>query len=348
MLRSIKTPYNRVRMMGVVATTTSSPSASASVGNPDILSISRSAQGQVTIVPRVGGALTPIILGSPGADQGNSNFVGIEASTTKNSYVATAYDTTSTGDDGTLNLICLNYGSPFEARGPLQEITAAFNKPRFLPVRIDGVSATPVVEEGKRQISVVRADVTGDYQVTITKPFAKTPVVLAIPDQATIASCRVTSQSKNTFKIQTFNTTNTLTNAVFNLWVLGQDAPQEVGLLGRNAVQTPNRKTRVLGFFVLNTAGAYSILRNSQDATIEDLGTGNFRITYQKPSVKKPVIVSNGIGAFRCQPVAHTTVTSGGKTFWTKTEFKVTNAAGTVQDQSAGLGIALFDDNFNY
>lgn len=349
MLRPIKNTLNRVRMMGIVATVTSSPSATASVGNPDLTSISRSAQGQATLVPKIGGALTPIILGSAGAATGNSAFVGIESSTTKSSYVATVYDTASTGDDGTFNLICLNYTSAFDGRGSLQEVVSSFNRPRFLPLKFNGVLTTPIVTAGARQASITKIDVAGDYLITLRSGFSKVPAVVVAINGATIAGYRITSQTNKTINVQTFDASGTLTDANFDMWILGQDTAVEVGLYGRNAVMTPNRKCRILGLQVSNNAGAYTISRNDEDATIEDLGTGNFRITYQKPSQREPVIVCNGIGgAFRCQTVAHTSTSVGGKTFFTKSEFKVTNAAGTVQDQSAMVGIALFDDPFNY
>lgn len=105
----------------------------------------------------------------------------------------------------------------------MREIKGTQRLPRFLAFRVTG-TGTAAINEGTTDAALTDNG-TGDYTLTWSKPFARTPVVVALAVTAGI-QIKLHAVSSSAAQIKTFAVDGTTaTDAVFHAMVLGWDSP---------------------------------------------------------------------------------------------------------------------------
>ena len=106
----------------------------------------------------------------------------------------------------------------------LREIKSTQRLPRQLAFKVTGTSTAAINIGGFD--AVLTDNNTGDYTLTFTKPFARTPIVVASCMTATCYA-EVAAASSTAVQILTKSNANVATDAVFNVIVMGYDAADE-------------------------------------------------------------------------------------------------------------------------
>lgn len=106
----------------------------------------------------------------------------------------------------------------------LREIKGSQRLARMLAIKVDGV--TPAILIGKQDVSLTDNG-TGDYTLTLAKPLARAPVVVAT-SQTADAVCEVAAASATAVQILVKDpSTLAAKDAIIHVMILGSDAVDE-------------------------------------------------------------------------------------------------------------------------
>jgi hypothetical protein len=105
----------------------------------------------------------------------------------------------------------------------LRDVKSTQRLPRILGIRVNG-TGTAAIEEGSFDATLVDNG-TGDYTLTLVKPFARKPVIaLACETTDCYAEMVDADNSASVIHVLTKNNADAATDAVFHVIVLGSDA----------------------------------------------------------------------------------------------------------------------------
>lgn len=107
----------------------------------------------------------------------------------------------------------------------LREIKSTQRLPRQLALKVNGVGGSPSITIGQFDATLAKNG-TGDYTLTLAKPFARSPVVVASCQTATCYA-EVAASSSTSVQILTKSNANAATDAVFHVIIQGYDAADE-------------------------------------------------------------------------------------------------------------------------
>jgi ABC-type cobalamin transport system permease subunit len=106
----------------------------------------------------------------------------------------------------------------------LREVKTSQRLPRLLAIKV--VGATPAIAVGQFDATLVK-NATGDYSLTLAKPFARVPVVVAVAETAS-SYCEVAAASASVVQILVKNpSTLAAKDATIHVHVMGFDAADE-------------------------------------------------------------------------------------------------------------------------
>lgn len=109
----------------------------------------------------------------------------------------------------------------------LREVKTSQRLPRLLALEVNGVGGSPAILVGKFDATLADNG-TGDYTLTFAKPFARSPVVVAVAETAA-SYCEVAAASASSVQILVKNpSTLAAKDAVIHVMVMGFDALDEV------------------------------------------------------------------------------------------------------------------------
>ena len=106
----------------------------------------------------------------------------------------------------------------------LREIKATQRLPRQLAFKVTG-TGTVAIAIGQFDGTLVKNG-TGDYTLTFSKPFARSPICVASCQTATCYA-EIAAASSTSVQVLTKSNANAATDAVFHLIVQGYDAADE-------------------------------------------------------------------------------------------------------------------------
>lgn len=106
----------------------------------------------------------------------------------------------------------------------LREVKTSQRLPRLLALKVAG--ATPAISVGGLDATLVK-NATGDYSLTLAKPFARVPVVVAVAETAS-SYCEVAAASATVVQILVKNpSTLAAKDATIHVMVMGFDSADQ-------------------------------------------------------------------------------------------------------------------------
>jgi len=291
MLRTIKTPHLRPRLIAYTGTTAGSAANTISVGAEEGTFTNADNDEELDLALAQPFARAPVVIATPGADLADGVATHLTADPT-----ASAISVTATGSDvGTHHALILGYDSTDAQTygGPLRHMQSVKGTRRMPRIIAGQVSALGAVTIGGNQFSVTDNG-TGDHTIVLTgtggkRAFASTPVVVASPvtaDQGAV--CRVESATTSAINILTFDESDSADDLAFNFIAIGWDTLDEHRLRMGSSIQTQMRRPRILGFHITTQD---TVTTGVGDGTVVDDGTGVFTLTYTDAFKREPIVV---------------------------------------------------------
>lgn len=107
----------------------------------------------------------------------------------------------------------------------LREIKNSQRLPRLHAFRVDGTGTASILA-GSFDASLVDNG-TGDYTLTLLKPFARLPVAVGSAIGATAAVVQLSAVTSSTVRVLCFDAAGAAVDADFHLMVMGYDSSDE-------------------------------------------------------------------------------------------------------------------------
>ena len=291
MLREVRSPCIRPRLVGLRYTTSSSTAAiGTGVGSAKITS---AATGSGVISFTRGFGRRPIVVANASSlDIAAGGYVG----GTTNTY-ATAIgntlvtrNTAATADDGTAHVVILGYDSrvpdvlPYTARNNV--CRCDFDQGIVKCFKVDTTNSAITINA--RNATFVK-NAPGDVTLTFRSAFASTPVAVATPYSSSCLICMIDTITSRSVGVKVYNKAGTLTDGVFYLLVLGDgQGPSE--RVAATPLYSDQRKPIIHGCSIVYVSGVPTFDFNTSFG-LTDTATGRTTFTWPTAGVAREAIV---------------------------------------------------------
>lgn len=297
MLRALKHAFSSPRLLAVKATS-SGGACTVNISPDDIASAASASTGKAYLTLGDVFSRPPIVCGSPfSGNVGASGALLIDADPTELLVSLLTHDGTS-ADDGSLNAFILGYdayNSDYLAYGSQLApfpVKNAWNSPRFELFKVTPHATTPVINIGGAKATVTRND-TGDYTITLLRPFSSDAVIAAGAVICTTAAhFHVVSCTATAIRVLVGASGSASDANPFYLVVQGSDNPQ-YGSRQRKTTRVSDRLPRLIAGHVAYSGGTPSIVKGTGDFTLTDTGTGVLTVTFVNPYLREPIVLAN-------------------------------------------------------
>lgn len=268
--RQLKTRITPAVVTSVLATT----SISASVGNSNIASLTRSTSPiRSVITMRRPSRQNLVWVASQGTN--NGGFVSTSDSSTSNVCSVKINDSTGTASDGISYVLACATDSPTVDSIPNQKVLCAQDRSRIIFGKVNRASVS--MDLGYTDFAVTSAS-TGVYDITFKKAFGRAPTVLAMACASSYRTCKVGVPTRSGVTISCYDATPTAQNTDFYIVVLGTDSIEETGR-GRGELLNSQRKPRIIPCQITVSGGTPSVTVGSKLISVTDNGAGDYTIT---------------------------------------------------------------------
>ena len=293
MLRPLKCPNLRPRLIGYTVTTTSDPAISASIGTLEGTFTNATADHQVDLAFAQPFARSPLAITTPGAAVGGGGSASLESLPTATGMSTLTLNNSENGDVGTSHALVLGFdstdtgdhGGRFRRMYPVQ---STFASPRMI---VGSYDSSGVAITGGGEFTTTNNG-TGDYTVTFNRGFAKAPVVVANPQVSSQGvQARIQAVDKNSVQIQTFNSAGFGGATAVHFIAYGSDSADEIRKESGPTILVPYRKPRLLAIRITVTAGTPAITLGGGSVTVADNAAGDYDLTFVEAFAQTPVIV---------------------------------------------------------
>lgn len=343
MLRPVKSPNRRARILAVAATTAGSAANTIQVGSEEGTFTNASADEQLDIALREPFHRAPIVLAAAGASIGAGGTAIVSAAATASSVSVETINGAGSADVGGVEALILGFDSSITEISAKKEnlfdiLHATFRNARIVSGQVD-TDGTKLIG-GSAFTSVKNA--TGDYTITFSRPFGRTPVV--IPTVFTAgASAKVVSKTVGTVNITTFDAANSAADVKFNFVAFGSSTQQENRSLRGGEVETSFRKPRIFGGRVDYDTGTPSIVIGTGLFTITDTGDGLLDIEFVEAFGREPIVIAC------CHTTAGWASLTGASSLTTGCQINTTDEAGVDADPTGVYFLVIgSDDSVEY
>lgn len=295
MLRDLKSPFLRT-LLRTFKVTASGGSASASLNANDFSAVASPGAGIATLAlhrasHRSGGTSQQLAFasietsGSYGGYYIDHGAVDMTASTVRLRGRSEA----GTATDGIpMHGLTVGWESPDTARYSVtQRVLTTLPGMRVLGFRI--TSANAIGLGGNH--ATLTALATGDRQLTLARPFAKTPTVLVCPISTTQKAAQVQAVSASSVRIISQDSSESAADIDCYVLVIGQDSTSESSVLTRSPIASTQRRPRLVAASFSNV-GAIDL--GAGDATAVQNGTGDYTVSFTYPFKQEPIVLVMG------------------------------------------------------
>lgn len=291
MQREIKTNRVRSRVVGIGLDTTT---PTVSFGGANLTGVSKTGTGDVTATFRTNYADTPVCVGCVGSGIPDGGYLTLFPSPTTSSVRFRLLNSGAGAGDSTGDVICFGRDSANSELTDPQIVKCATDRCVLLGITVDG-TGTASITTGKGDATLVDNG-TGDYTLTFTPAFGRTPIIAATVQNAATSMIKVASKSASSVNIKTFTDAAVAADRIFHVLVLGTLSKEETGRVYAPLNGT-QRLQRVIAVKVDYSGGVPSISTNATDiSSVTDNGTGDFTLTFANPFRRAPVVVSSAEG----------------------------------------------------
>lgn len=291
MLREIRSPFLKPRIIPFKVTTAANV---ATIGNGigDITATSDATGKAVVSVSRAFARRPIVVANASSADVAAGGYV---AGVTNTFPAATGttlytYDTSASGDDGSMYGIMLGYDMKDATRYGRRAnvLRARRTKSAMIAFQVNTASSGTIVI-GTKSASLVRNG-TGDITLTFKPAFSNNAVsAIATPVSATAAVAMVASTDATSVRVKIFSTAGVAADGIVNIIVVGNYSM--TGSCEHYApVSSRQRKAIILGYSIVYASGAPGVDFNSGSATLTDTATGRCTFTFAQKFARETII----------------------------------------------------------
>lgn len=311
MLRAIQHDFLKPRLLRFRIDCTSG-TPTASIGGEELASITDNGVGDFTLNLKFPFRRTPIV-GATVTDGAAAAGYPTITSVTASAIRIVIRNSAGTAEDTRCNVFVLGYDSPdTNIIRPESSVVAPCRNPRIV---CGSVTSAGVADQNGGTFTVTKSS-TGVYVVTPRIAFGSTPVVVASPNQSTVAQVRVSSIGVASFTVETFNTSAVATDTAFAFVAMAPDASATNTTRSARVVREGSIGPRIVG--VVAASGNASLSTNSAIGAIASGGTGIGNLTLNQvvaavPSrrfLRQPVCIATCEGTTNTAQV-NTTASSG-------------------------------------
>lgn len=334
MLRTIQSNRIRPRILAYSIDSSTSP-ATIGIGAADISSSVRNGTGDVSLVYRQPFRRAGIVVGSIGSNITDGGYFTTDTVPTTTTAKCLSLNGGAGGVNGLSDALILGWDSDNTDLPILQNVDAAIDNCVLIGMAVTGSSGALTI--GTKDATSVRNG-TGDYTLTFRKGFGRTPIIAVCCQNAATHVAKVAAKSAESVQIKTFTAAAAAADCNFHIFVFGTLSRQETGRTF-SPVMTSQRKPRLIGLRIINTAGTPSASIGSNDVAVTDGGTGNYTLTFARPFKRTPIVVATASASLMCSTIA---VSS------TAVNVFVADSAGSASDGGCDLLILGFDDASEY
>ena len=337
MLRQIKSPNRRARLIGFAATTTGASTNTVEVGSGE--GTFTNSTEALTLTLREPFARIPVSVCTPGASVGVGGTAHLTGATTTTAVGTSTVNGSASADAGGVEALVLGYDSTItevsaKKENLFENVSATFRNPILVAGQVSSAGAKLI---GGSTFTVVRNG-TGDYTVTFTRAFGRIPVVVATPF-TNGASCHIASKTDASFNILTYDAANSAADVRFNFIAYGDASSFETRMIKGADVQIGFRKPRMFGGIVTYTAGVPAITVGTGLFTITDTGTGLLDVAFTERFAREPIVVAS------CMTAARWASLTGASSLATGCQIVSAGSTGTLTDPTAIHFIVVGSDD---
>ena len=350
MLRDIRSPFLKPRIIGLKYTTASNVvTIGQGVGSATITS---AATGSGVCSWTRAFARKPLVVAT--ADSNDIAAGGFVSGTTNTYPASTGFtmktvNSSATADDGTCYAAILGFDMKDPTRYSRRSnvLRGDSDQTKIVACQINTASTGTVVINA-RNVSVQTRTGTGDITLKLRSAFANGSFVAVATAKSTtgqIVQCQVTGSDTVRVKVFT-NGGSTPADGIVNLLLIGdaQGTSERAG--GAMPAVSDQRKPVIFGYSVIYASGAPTYDFNSGDATLGNTATGRTTFTFNQAFAREPIVVA--------MPIANTgvrccTIRSASSSAFEVGQFSSGNSLAVCTDgggfQLIGIG---FDDATEY
>jgi hypothetical protein len=339
MLRSIKSPNRRARLIGFSATTAAAAANTVQVGSNEGTFTNASADEQLDFVPREVFSRNTIVVCTPGASIGDGGTAVVSAAATGSAISVETINGSASADVGGVEALVLGYDNTSTDLSGKKENLIENVRSSF---RNAYIVAGQVASDGTKSIGgstfTCVKDSTGNYTVTFTRAFGRVPTIVVTPFVAGV-SAHVKTKARNSFTIATFNAANSAADAKFNFVAFGSASIHEHRSIDGGDVEIGFRKPRMFGGVVDYSAGTPSITIGAGLFTITDTGTGQLDVAYAEKFAREPIVVAS------CHTAARWATLTSAESLSTGVRIESAGSTGTLTDPTGIHFIVIGSDD---
>lgn len=340
MLRTVQHDFLRPRLIRVRIDATSLTPV-ATVSGEEFSTITDNGVGDFTLNLKVAFRRTPIVIATPADGAAAAGYCTI-TSVTASAIRIVMRNSAGTAEDTRCCILILGYDSSDVNRVFQQSVSAPCRQPRML---VGSVSSAGAATANGGSFTVSRAS-AGVYTVVPRVKFQTAPIVVACPNQATIAHIRVSSSGVASFLVETFNTSAAATDTAFSFIALGLDAASVPTIRAMRTVREGNVGPRLVG--VVAASGNASLTTNSQAGSIATGGTGIGNLTLAAQNASGRAIRSSRtpVCLATCQGTTNTAQVNTSAV--TGTQVLTADAVGSPTASASHILLFCWDSNIDY
>lgn len=300
MLRAIRSPHVRPRLIGYSVTTAASAVNTPNVGIHEATFTNADNDNELDAALVHPFSRVPVHVASPGVGIGDGGTAYITADPTISALSATSISGAGAADVGQIMNLILGHDSAdtnrtgANVRENLHPVYGSFRRGRIITGQVSGTGAVSI---GGSSFTATKNG-TGDYTINFDVPFARTPVaVVTVKGTSEGASARVESISAGSMNILAFDAANSASSEVVNFIVLGADSADEYAMQRGGVIRTRGLDPRLLSFHVSALATTPVLDVGDGDASITDNGVGDITLTYTNAFAREPIVIATSGGA---------------------------------------------------
>lgn len=342
MLRDIKSPFLRPRL--IPFTVTKSTAYSLACGTGSVTPVAGST-GVTNLDFSTAFARTQIsVVTAMSSDVASGGYAVTNMGTASRIQVGT-FAPAGTGDDGSFSGFTLGYDSPETQRCMRRANSVrSYNDAQRIEAFQVNTASEILIGKGRATLTI---NGTGDVTITLKQAFSSSAVsATATPVSATGAVCMIHSISASAIRVKCFTTAGVAADKTFNIIIVGSDSISTTRGSG-SIVRTSQRKPVLFGYRIAYSSGVPDYSINSGDATLTDAGTGESAFVFRQAFRREPVIVASTIAG--AGTTRYSTITGSTSAGFTVLQFDSTPSAADPADNAGFSVVGIgFDDPSEY
>ena len=294
MLRPIKSPHPRVRLMAFVIDGADG-SPAATVGADDLASITDNGAGDYSLTWKNPFHQVPVVVVSPDHANGAGSEAYLQADPTITGCRILLKSNASAAADGKCFVLVAGLDTRVAESTIPQHVCSSRIRGRLLAFKVNADATTPTMLIGGTDVKTLTRNDTGDYTIEFKNAFGLAPVAVGVVAADASGSVAIRTVGVSSVRVVVANHAGTAADTDFFLFVLGWDCQSEMGGLRRPLVSTQIRP-RLLPMFLNVASGTPALSTGQDDAAVEDDDTGTHTLTFTKAFKRLGAAVATAVG----------------------------------------------------